>query len=63
MADKSQILIVDDDEDILSACRLLLKKRFGKVVTSNTPEVIPELMAQTEFDAIGYRQCFKIGYD
>jgi DNA-binding NtrC family response regulator len=48
----ARILIVDDDEDILSACRLLLKKRFGSVVTSNTPEVIPQLMTESEFDVI-----------
>ena len=52
MADRAKILIVDDDEDILGICRLVLKKRFGQVITSNTPEMIPQLMAETEFDAI-----------
>lgn len=52
MVERSKILIVDDDEDILSACRLLLKKRFGKVVTANTPDVIPRLMAESQFDVI-----------
>ena len=52
MVESSKILIVEDDEDILNACRLLLKKRFGQVVTSNTPEMIPQLMEQTDFDAI-----------
>ena len=52
MADRAKILIVDDDEDILRICRLVLKKRFGQVITSNTPEMIPQLMAETEFDAI-----------
>jgi DNA-binding NtrC family response regulator len=52
MAESAKILVVEDDEDILSACRLLLKKRFGQVTTTNTPESIPQLMAETEFDAI-----------
>ena len=52
MTDRAKILIVDDDEDILGICRLVLKKRFGQVITSNTPEMIPQLMAETEFDAI-----------
>jgi DNA-binding NtrC family response regulator len=52
MNEHSKILIVDDDEDILSACRLLLKKRFGGVVTASKPEVIPQLMSETEFDVI-----------
>ena len=33
MADQTNILVVDDDEDILSACRVLLKQRFDLVVT------------------------------
>ena len=52
MLQNSKILIIDDDEDVLSACRLLLKKRFGKVVTTNTPNVIPKLMSETEFDVL-----------
>jgi DNA-binding NtrC family response regulator len=52
VTDRAKILIVDDDEDILGICRLVLKKRFGQVITSNTPEMIPQLMAETEFDAI-----------
>ena len=46
------ILIVDDDEDILVASRLLLKRHFSKVVTSNRPEHIPDLMNENSFDAI-----------
>jgi DNA-binding NtrC family response regulator len=52
VTDRAKILIVDDDEDILGICRMVLKKRFGQVITSNTPEMIPQLMAETEFDAI-----------
>jgi len=50
--DQAKLLIVDDDEDILTACRLLLKKHFGKVVTTNKPDTIPDLMAEQDFDAI-----------
>ena len=46
------VLIVDDDEDILVAARLLLKRHFGEVVTCNRPERIDELMATHDFDAI-----------
>ena len=42
---KTSILVVDDDEDILTACRLLLKKHFDKVVTTNKPDVVPEVFA------------------
>ncbi|MCA9673544.1 MAG: sigma-54-dependent Fis family transcriptional regulator [Kofleriaceae bacterium] len=46
------ILVVDDDHDILTAARLLLKRHFGRVVTSNEPARIPELMAATTFDVV-----------
>ena len=47
-----RILIVDDDEDILTAGTLLLKKHFSEVVTCNRPEHIPTVMAEGAFDAI-----------
>ena len=31
------ILVVDDDRDVLTAARLLLRKRFGKVLTLIPP--------------------------
>jgi len=52
MTQDGRILIVEDDEDVLSSCRLLLKKHFDNVTTSNTPAMIPQLMAENEFDAI-----------
>lgn len=52
MTNDDKILIVEDDEDVLRSCRLLLKRHFSQVVTSNTPEMIPQLMKDSEFDAI-----------
>jgi len=49
---ETSILIVDDDNDILTAARLLLKRHFERVVTANQPERIPALMAETTFDAV-----------
>lgn len=46
------ILIVDDDEDILVAVKLLLKRHFDTVITCNQPTDIPVLMAAHSFDAI-----------
>lgn len=50
--DNTEILIVDDDQDILTACRLLLKKHFGQIVTTREPGEIPPLMAEHHFDVI-----------
>jgi DNA-binding NtrC family response regulator len=47
-----KILAVDDNEDILFSLRLLLKPHVEKIVTSNTPSSIPELIKNEEFDVI-----------
>ncbi len=46
------ILIVDDDEDILTAGKLLLKREFGYVQGCNDPAQIPSLLSANRFDAI-----------
>ena len=46
------ILIVDDDDDILTAGRLLLRREFGNVTTCSDPEHVPALLAEHDFDAI-----------
>ena len=53
LADKNgNILIVDDDEDILTAGRLLLRRNFAQVVTCRRPERVPDLLAEHDFDAV-----------
>jgi DNA-binding NtrC family response regulator len=47
-----KILIVDDNEDILFALRLLLKASMERVETINNPEKIPLLMSQEDWDVI-----------
>jgi DNA-binding NtrC family response regulator len=61
LPEAANILIIDDDEDILSACRLLLKKRFGNIATSNDPRNIPALMAENAFHAILLDMNFRPG--
>src|SRR5262245_25707267 len=48
----ARILVVDDDRDILTAARLLLKRHVTAVTTANQPERILALMAETAFDAV-----------
>ncbi len=52
MENDKRILVVDDDEDILVAAKLLLKRHFGQVVICSQPDQIPRVMADHEFDAI-----------
>ncbi|GAB5380003.1 MAG: sigma-54 dependent transcriptional regulator [Aliiglaciecola sp.] len=49
---KGHILIVDDDEDILIAGRLLVKRHFERVTTCNDPQALPNLIEQHQYDAI-----------
>jgi len=45
-----KILVVDDNEDILFALRLLLKTSTERVETISNPEKIPSLMAEEDWD-------------
>jgi two-component system response regulator HydG len=47
-----KILIIDDDEDILQAARLVLKKHVSQVHTEKSPEVIPSLLKNDSYDVI-----------
>lgn len=49
---KGKILVVDDDEDILTASRLLLRREFGEISTSTDPNEIPGLLARHDFDVV-----------
>ncbi|UBM57288.1 sigma-54 dependent transcriptional regulator [Marinilongibacter aquaticus] len=48
----ARILIIDDDVDILSAAKLLLKRHFGEVTIEKNPERIPFLLGNYSFDLI-----------
>ena len=50
--DTGKILVVDDNEDILSAARLLLKQHVALVQTEKNPERIPFHMKNETWDVI-----------
>ncbi len=52
MAKHGAIVIVDDDQDILIAGKLLLKRYFSPVLTLESPEKIPGILATYQIDAI-----------
>ncbi|MDX5480364.1 MAG: sigma-54 dependent transcriptional regulator, partial [Hymenobacteraceae bacterium] len=47
-----KVLIVDDEEDILIAGRLLLKQHFAVVKTTSDPYQIPNLLQEHAFDIV-----------
>lgn len=48
----ARILIIDDDTDVLTAVRLLLKTEAKEVVTEKNPENIRHLLSKQTFDLI-----------
>ncbi len=58
---KSTILIVDDDADVLTAARLFLKQHFAKVIVNNDPENIPGICAEEQIDVFLLDMNFAIG--
>ncbi|HEY1889012.1 MAG TPA: sigma-54 dependent transcriptional regulator [Steroidobacteraceae bacterium] len=50
--DSARILIVDDQEDILLAARLLLKRHFASVSTLRDPTRLPDLVRRSAFDVL-----------
>jgi DNA-binding NtrC family response regulator len=51
-AKNGKILVVDDNEDILFALKLLLKPHVELVHTTANPNDIPDLLGKTEYDVI-----------
>jgi len=47
-----KILIVDDNEDLLKAAKMFLKRHFSQVDIEKNPEAIPALMNHDDYDVI-----------
>ncbi|QCR22580.1 sigma-54 dependent transcriptional regulator [Pontibacter sp. SGAir0037] len=56
---KASILVVDDDTDVLTAVRLLLRPQVKEIVTEKNPESLPSLLQQQAFDVILLDMNFK----
>jgi two-component system response regulator HydG len=55
----ASLLIVDDDTDVLTAVRLLLKTEAKEVLTEKNPENIPAILSKQHFDLILLDMNFK----
>lgn len=47
-----KVLIVDDNEDLLKAAKMFLKRHFAQVDIEKNPEAIPALMHNEDYDVI-----------
>lgn len=52
MQKEGNVLIVDDNQDILSSSRMILKKHFAIVHTLNKPEKLPEIIKEINYDVV-----------
>ena len=48
----ASILVVDDDTDVLTAVRLLLKTEAKEVVTEKNPQLLQQILHAGKFDVI-----------
>ncbi len=48
----ASILVIDDDQDVLTAVRLLLKTEAAEVVTEKNPENIRSILSRQSFDIV-----------
>ena len=55
----ARILVVDDDPDVLTAVRLLLKQKVGEVITEHNPENIPAILSKEMPDLVLLDMNFK----
>lgn len=60
---EGRILVVDDDEDVLQAARLLLKRHFGTVQTLSDPTQLATLVRKSSFDVLVLDMNFTLGAD
>src|SRR5690606_32493728 len=51
-AQRSNVLIVDDDADVLLAAEIVLKRHFGKITTADDPRRLPTLLASGDYDVL-----------
>lgn len=56
-----KILIIDDEDDVLIAARLLLKQHYSIVQTLNNPEKITETILKENYDAVLLDMNFSTG--
>ena len=59
----ARILVVDDQEDILLAARLLLKQHFASVQTLRDPSRLADMVRQNAFDILLLDMNFAMGAD
>jgi DNA-binding NtrC family response regulator len=59
----ASILVIDDQEDILFASKMLLKKYFENIYTLSNPKNVVELLAENTIDVVLLDMNYRIGFE
>lgn len=59
----TNILVIDDQEDILFAAKMLLKKHFETIFTLNNPKNVIQLLAENDIDVVLLDMNYRIGFE
>lgn len=58
---QGNILVIDDDEGILLSAKVVLKKHFARIITSNNPNDLIPILKKYDFEVVLLDMNFKIG--
>ncbi|HTT82998.1 MAG TPA: sigma-54 dependent transcriptional regulator [Rhizomicrobium sp.] len=61
MVSPARILVIDDEPDVLTAARLLLKRHFSAIRIERDPSLLPDLVRTNAFDVLLLDMNFAIG--
>jgi DNA-binding NtrC family response regulator len=59
----ASILVIDDQEDILFAAKMLLKKHFENIYTLTNPKNVVELLSKNTIDVVLLDMNYRIGFE
>jgi DNA-binding NtrC family response regulator len=60
---QANIVVIDDQEDILFAAKMLLKKHFENIYTLNNPKNVVKLLAENPIDVVLLDMNYRIGFE
>jgi DNA-binding NtrC family response regulator len=60
---QANIVVIDDQEDILFASKMLLKKHFETIYTLNNPKNVVKLLAENDIDVVLLDMNYRIGFE
>ena len=60
---QAKIVVIDDQEDILFAAKMLLKKHFEIIYTLNNPKNVIKILAENAIDVVLLDMNYRIGFE